>query len=513
MGLVWSLGLMGYLGLELTVLSVIAPVAVMAVGSSFSLHLLSRYYFELAHGKSKGDAVRLMLTETGLGVVISGFAISAAMATFLLSELAGVRGLGLETAVGVLTCLFGSVLFLPAMLSVLPRPKKVIDPEAAGPISGFLHGVASFAARARVGILVVSAALLGVAAFGATRIEVNTNFLDFFPEDSEVRQANAVVEDNFGGASQLQTRVTGDINDPAVVQQMLSFQEQLEEIDGLGASQSVASVVRELHQTLTGEAGLPDTREALAQELLLWQLSADDPSDITELVTLDGSQALISTTAAFVSSTETRAIVEEAQALADRTFSAGVSLEYTGSSIENLLTEEALLHDFIISLTLALILVLIIDSFVRSVRAAAVTILALVLTIAVLYGTLGFLGINLDVATMLLGALAIGVGDYAIHLTVRYMEERRSGLEPEAAMDESIISSGRAILFTALTLGAGFFPLVFGSILPVSRLGVFMVTTVVTVGIASLTLLPAACLTFLRNPQGKAAAVRTAPGD
>src|SRR5690606_39026568 len=90
----------------------------------------------------------------------------------------------------------------------------------------------------------------------------------------------------------------------------------------------------------------------------------------------------------------------------------------------------------------------------------------------------------------------------AIHLTVRYMEERRLGRPPEPAMTNAILSSGRSILFTALTLGAGFAAMIVSQFVPVSTLGSLMTFTVLSVGTASLTLLPAACLIFLRNPPG-----------
>lgn len=510
MGLLWSLGALGYLGIDMTTMSIIAPIAIMAVGSSFSLHLLGRYYYELARDTEKKQAIHTMMGETGLGVVISGIAIAAAMSTFLLSEISGVRGLGIQTAIGVLAALLASVTFLPAMLNILPIPKNVADPEKAGFIGGFLNALANWVIKSRRLILGITAVILAISIFGAMRIQVNTNILSFFPQGSAIRQSTDVVEENFGGAGQMQIRIKGDLNDPKLLEELLTFQEDVKEIEGMGPSQSVATIIRELHQVLTTEEGMPASREAVAQELLMWQMSADNPSDITEVITLDSSQGLLTVTAALVSSQQTRRVVEEVKALAGKTFTTDVELDYTGTLIENTFMEDALLKDFITSLTLAIILVIIIDSFVRSVRAAVVTILALLITIAMQYGFLGYLGVSLDIATMLLGALAIGVGDYAIHLTVRYMEERRNGLEPEAAMHDSILSSGRAIFFTALTLGAGFFPLVFGSIVPISRLGSFMVFTVVAVGVASLTLLPAACLTFLRNPGGK---VTGATGD
>jgi len=186
--------------------------------------------------------------------------------------------------------------------------------------------------------------------------------------------------------------------------------------------------------------------------------------------------------------------------LADSTFGSLASTEFAGQPLLEHDIEQAMRHDFLVSLTLAIFLVIVIDSFVRSFRAAVVTILALLATVALQYGILGWFGLPLNLATMLMGALAIGVGDYAIHLTVRYMEERRRGLDPEAAIDETLHTSGRQIVFTALTLGGGFAALIFAKFVPVSTLGSLMVLTVVLVGIASLTLLPAAMLVALRDP-------------
>ena len=111
-----------------------------------------------------------------------------------------------------------------------------------------------------------------------------------------------------------------------------------------------------------------------------------------------------------------------------------------------------------------------------------------------------FSGLPFNLATALAGALAIGVGDYSIHLTVRYMEDRRRGLSPEDAIAMALSTSGLLILFTALTIGGGFTALMASQIMPVAILGSVMVTTVVIVGIGTLTLLPAACVLFLRNP-------------
>lgn len=71
-------------------------------------------------------------------------------------------------------------------------------------------------------------------------------------------------------------------------------------------------------------------------------------------------------------------------------------------------------------------------------------------------------------------------------------------------MTTTLLSSGRSILFTALTLGAGFAAMIISEFVPIRTLGSLMAFTVLSVGTASLTLLPAACLVFLRDPRGAA---------
>ena len=501
-GVLWGMGLYHLLGGKLMALTVIGPIAVMAVGSSFSLHLLGRYYYELSRGAEKRVAVRRMLSETGLGVLVSGLAISAAMSTFVLSDLAMVRGVGLIAALGVLSVLLASLVLLPALLSVLPSPKRVDDPERPGPLGAGLKFVAAFVTHRHWWIVAGTALLLVVSLWGATRIEANTSVLAFFPKNGPTRTSVAAVEKVLGGSSSITAWIQGDIGDPKVLQAMERFQKAGAALPGVGSSQSIADIMRALNVTLAGRNALPSTRQAVAQELLLYQ-SSGDPKDLSRFMTLDGRQAIVTFITRSMSTGESARLERQLAGLAKTSFGGLARVRFVGEPLMERDIERAMGHDFRISLTLAIALVLLIDGLVRSVRAALVTILALVSTVALQYGLLGWLGIPLNLATMLMGALAIGVGDYAIHLTVRYMEERRRGADPETAIEHALFTSGRQIVFTALTLGAGFGALIFADFVPVSTLGALMVVTVALVGLSTLTLLPAVTLVAFRNPHAR----------
>jgi predicted RND superfamily exporter protein len=511
LGVVWGMGIFQVLGQELMALTVIGPIAVMAVGASFSMHLLGRYDYELARGTEKLEALRRTFERTGLGVLVSGLAISAAMSTFLLSDLAMVRGLGLVAALGVLASLLAALVLLPALLRLLPDPKRVPDPEAPGRIRGLLAGLAALVTRRPKVVMGVAAVLVVGALLGIARIQADTSILAFFPADGATRQSVRTVEETLGGSSVVQVRVDGDILDPEVLAALEAFQAEAKTLPEVGGAQSITQVMRAIHQTLTGEDGLPPTRQAAAQELLLYT-SSGDAAELAKLLTLDERSAVVNLVVQSGSTTRGRAVLADLERMAEATLGGRTTYGFTGQAVLELAVEDAMRHDFLISLTLAIVLVLAIDSLVRSFRAAAVTILALVATIALQYGLLGWAGIPLNLATMLMGALAIGVGDYAIHLTVRYMEERARGRGPEDAVGHAVITSGRQILFTATTLGVGFFALTFADFVPVATLGWLMVLTVALVGVATLTLLPAVALVAFRDPGGRAAALATTSG-
>ncbi len=495
-----GLGLYGWTGAPAGILTTIGIISILAVGSSFSLHLLGRFYSELAHGKNKADALRATYTETAQGVVISALAIAAAMMTFWLSDIGTLRDLGTLILLGVIGTLMSAVILMPALENVLPHPKLRATPDRPGAIARGLTALARFIAGHRTAMFVTAGVLVIFGLLGAMRIQPNTSFLSFFPKDSPTVKSIQTVDRIFGGSSSMAVLLEGDVLEPKVLKAIQVFGERAKaEIPGVGSTVSLSDTVLTLNDLFAGAREIPDSRAKVAQELLIYQ-SSNDTAAITQQISLSQRQTLVSVGIPFADTSGTRKIYDQVRVLATEVFGSLVTVKVGGESLSGLALEDALIHDFIISLSLAIVLVVIIDSFVRSFKAAVITISSLVMTIILQYGLLGWLGIELNISTMLLGALAIGVGDYAIHLTVRFLEERRLGNSPERALENTVVTSGRSILFTALTLGAGFAALSFSQLQPVASLGQMMVFTVLAVGVSSLTLLPAMSLQFLRDP-------------
>ncbi len=498
--LVWSLGLGGWLGFKLGSISSILPVVVLAVGSSFTLHILNRFYHELAGGRGRSEAIWLSVRETGLGVLTSALAAGAGLAALYTSSVPQIKYFGVLAAFGVLVAFLSASLLAPAVLALLKNPRRLLDPERPDRVSRAMRALAPEVAAHRGRILLLAAVFLVLMLLLATRVRVETSFLAYFPKDAPPRVATELIDRVFGGTETLQIVVQGDLKDPALLRALYAFEERAKAIPEVGSAVSIADVLREIHKALTGTYGLPDTPEAVAQELLLYQLSGD-PETLTQFVTEDTSEALVTVQVRSLPSRALEVLTQRLRALAEETLAPHAeAVRFTGTTVLVLEVMRLILHDQYVSLALALVLVAFFNALLlRSWRVGLVSVLPLGLTIAGQFGLMGLFGFPLDSATALIAAIAIGVGDYSVHIIVRYLEELRKGEAPEAAAATSLFVSGRAVFFTALAIGGGFLALLFSGFAPIRTFAELMGFTVGATAVFALTALPAALLVWVRR--------------
>jgi predicted RND superfamily exporter protein len=150
----------------------------------------------------------------------------------------------------------------------------------------------------------------------------------------------------------------------------------------------------------------------------------------------------------------------------------------------------------IISLTLALAAVaLLLMLLFRSVSAGITGVIPLGLSMLIIFGLMGILNIELNMATALLSSIMIGVGiDYTIHFLWRYREERQKGLDYREAAERTLMTTGRGIVFNAFSVIIGFAVLLFSSFVPVRFFGFLVVISIFACLIGALVFIPALCI-------------------
>lgn len=501
---IWALGLMAFLGIPMAMVSTILPVLLIAIGSAYGIHAVNGYYEDLLGEFEQEEAIVQALSHVGKAIIMTGLTTIVGFGALATSPVTQVRQFGLFTSFGIATALLLSLTLIPAMLKTMAVPAKVeaVDGEDSHTLlDRWLIALARFTLRHKKFIVALGAGLFLLSIAGLPRLMVETNTLRFFKPESEIRQSTEVINDYFGGSENLSLYVKGDIKDPRVLRSMQEVQEYAESLDHVGFSISIADYIAEINKALNDNAPadrkIPDTRNAVAQEILLYTMSGD-PSDFEQVVDYDYRQANISIRMESISSRELGSLVEKIETYAADAAGTDVSMEVTGSSYLFKVLTDLLVRGQIWSLITSLALVWIIIALIfRSVAAGGFSIIPLTLTIVMNFGIMGWFRIPLDTATTMLASMAIGIGvDYSIHFLSRYrLEYRRTGDHADAAITTTR-TTGKAICFNAVAVTAGFLVLLFSSFQPIQILGALTAFTMVTASIGALTILPAALSGF-----------------
>ena len=497
---IWTLGLMALTGTEMSMISTTLPVMLIAIGVADAIHILNDYYHRLQKGEKLNQAIDTVIKHIGTAIVLTSITTAIGFLSLTTSPVSQVKEFGVFIGFGVIAALIISITWIPAFLSLTDHAEgKRTEKETGKEGSKLLADLGRFVVEHKEAMLIVGILILGVAGYGATQLTVETNTLRFFRPDSEIRDATEVIDQSFGGSENLSIVINGDIKDPEVLKKTLQLQKSLEDMKEIGYSTSIANLVAEINKALHGNdlayRRIPDSRNAVAQELLLYEMSGD-PSDLEGLVNYDYDKARINVRMNSVSSSKLAEIInraeEEAKKIAGDTF----EVQVTGSSYLFKVLTDLLVRGQIISLSIALVAVAIIVGLIfHSVKFGLLSMIPLGFTIGANFGLMGLLGIPLDNATTMLASIAIGIGvDYTIHFVSRYRLEVERGAKPQIAVIGATRTTGQAIFYNAAAVAAGIAVLLASSFTPIATLGALVALTMILSAGSALTLLPAGLL-------------------
>ena len=501
MSVIVSMGLIPLFGWKLQIMQVTLPVILLAVANDYGIHLMARYQEENVPGRDRDriSLSRTVLLDLGPPVFAAGITTMAGLLCLLTHVVVPAQQLGVLASVGVGFALLCSLMFIPAVLAVLPVPEPLTSLASThsddGPtgLERGLHAVASAVVSAprRAIALVMGVAL--VAGTGIPSLSVDTNPVNYYAADADVAQTTRSINQNFGGSTELSVMWAGDIVEPAKMAQIDELERALSGNADVGYTSSVASMVRTMNRIVSEDpaAGLPGSRQATAQLFLLYEMGGD-PEDFERVLDFERDHALLTARINTLSTERTQAIVEQAQHLvAD---DGEVVVGGFGAVFADLV--DAVVEGQIASLMLSLLIVFVLVAVTfRSVGAGAWAVVPLVLAMPLLFGLMGHLGIELNVVTAMLSSIMVGVGvDYTLHFLWRYRLERRQGLAVADAVQKTLTTTGRGIVFNAMSVIVGFAVLFISNFQPVQFFGFLVVVSIGACLVGALVLLPAMVL-------------------
>ncbi len=486
--IIWTMGLIAMLGFEITMLTNIIPVILLAVGSACAIHVMNAVITEQQH------APKNALCKALSYIIVPVFLASITTILGFLSFIAGsylmmIREFGIFSAIGILFSMVLSVTFIPAILALL-REKETdsIKPVQSNFFDRAPEVLSGIVLHHKKKLLAGWLLLLIASLIGITQIERRVDLIDYFKKDNMVQKGEGLLTEKFHGSNPLYVSVSGDVQSPEVLKLLERTQDFMADFAYIPYSQSVADLIKQMHDVMGEGELIPDDPFKIIQ---LWFL-LEGQEIMDQLVSPDLSEGLIQ---AYVSSVELdvlREIEDSFDTWVYKNSTEQHRVAFTGIPVMLKRLDKSIINSQTYSLIIATILVIIMVSMLLgSIRKGLIAIVPIGITLIILFGIMGITGIPLDIATVLTGSVTIGIGiDYSIHMISRFGKGCREGLDLEASLKNSIQTSGKAIFINMISVSAGFAVLSFSNLVPLQRFGFLIATTMLIAGMASLTLLP-----------------------
>ncbi len=498
LAVVWTLGLMGATGYKLTMISSFLPVLLVAVGSAYGIHVMNAFFQRTRQGGPRERVVQDVVGDMLGPVFGAAFTTAAGFLTLLSSFLIPSREFGVFSAFGVGAAFVLTMALIPALLVLLPLPPArrgrgvVLWDRAADRLSGMLS-------RRPRRTLLAALMVLGGLLVGVPLLQVESDFSKYFHEDSSIIKGQRFVEEHFGGSQELRVVVETQRRDAFRDPEMLSFLVRLQEFlaarEEVGDTSSLADVVKEVHYTFRGDDPdyyrLPDTTRAVAQLLLLYELGGGEV--LRSHVTRDYSTASVTARVRSVGMSGFAELQQDIDRFLAEELPPETGAYVTGAPSIYMQISRKIIQSQVVSLGTSLGAVwLIIAVVMGSLVAGLCALIPLVVAIGGNFGVMGYAGAHLDMATVMIASLSVGIGvDYAVHFLTRYRRLRSGGRPHCEALSETYRTAGRAILVNASTLTMGFLVMLLSSFGALVAFGWLITLTMVTSMLGALFILPA----------------------
>jgi len=515
--LIWTFGLLGALHWPRdSILQTLAPL-ILVVGVCDAIHVLSRFAAERAPGNGPGgrsgrrEALLAATRDIARPCLVTTLTTAGAFLSFATSDLQTFVHFGVISAFGVLTCLILTFSLLPVLVLLIPGEGG----RAARVSRGWevaLDAIVRTAERRAMPILVATALVFAVCTVGWLGfLRVDTDGYEMYGDRSQVIRWIRFVEQSLHRSDNLEIEIelpsSAPLESPETLDAISRFAERLSRIEGLGRATTLLDWVERLNRLLHGDDPAferrGDSAEANAQ--LIELIGLQDPALLETWLSFDRSRVRVSVEAPFQSHASREVVLREVRAETARSLPASWSTVLTGQFAMGYdwvsEVQATQLRSFLTAFVIVLLLVAV---HVRSFRWSLIAMIPTMLPVVVLLGSMGLLGLSLDVGRAMIAAVIIGIGvDDTVHLLSHFRSRRMTGATAPEAIRHAVLFVGRPVITSSVALAVGFLSLMTSSWQTVSSFGFFVGIGILGALVADLFVFPALVVAVAGRAPGR----------
>ncbi len=492
--ILWTFGLMGWLGIPINVVTSTVPILLIVVGSTEDIHLLA----EFRHAQRQGDNTTLALAhmarKMGRTILLTFITTYAGFFSVGLSGIEVLSQFGLIASTGLLFNFIVTVMFIPAALSLAGRwqldgRSRLFDDTTQRWAAAYW----AFLIKHRWQAFAVFALLAAVAATGIPRIQINHNPTDSLGKTSPVAQRIARLNEQFAGLESFSVVIESGIQETFLhsryLDEIVKVQRFIQELDPAMSVTSFADYLTLLNNAFleTDNAGVPKTNDEIA-ELMIFL----DHARVASYVTEDYSRTRIMVRHNISTTAQLRAMLKKIRDYMDRNLDPGLRAHITGDSMLTLSATNSMILGQLQSVLLILTFFVLIISFLfTDLRVGLLAAVPNIFPVIILFGVMGYAGIPLNIGTTMAAAIAIGIAvDDTLHFMLRYNQELRTSKSQTRAMQKTIYEEALPVLSTSIALTVGFLVFARSDFEPVAQFGLLSALVISTALLADFVITP-----------------------
>jgi predicted RND superfamily exporter protein len=507
-----AMGIMAWLGVPYYAITNALPVVLVAVSVADSIHILTAFYQRRAlqpEGSTRELVVDAMVDMWRPITLTTVTTIAGFVGISIMSIMPPIIMFGWIAALGVALAWVFSLFSLPNVLLLLdPKPSPAFrswEHQQASRLGRALAHIGSLSARNYKPVLTVFFLALILVGFGASRLQIDRAQVDNFAPDEPIRIADQMINETFAGSAFLDVIIQTDepegLLDARRMRKIVALQRYFESLPHVQKTVAITdyltllhAAIEELPESAVAARELPDSDDAIAQYLLVYEASGD-PTDFEEEIDTEYRTAMLRGVLDEQHFSRNRETVAALERYLEQEFSEpGMSALLTGDVNVSYHWMRSLQRSHFGGVIVSLSLVLVTSILVfRSVSTGIVAVVPVSFTVLLLYAVMATLNIYLEPATSMFAAIAIGVGvDFAIHLIDKLREAL--ALHDEdiyLAVDHALPLTARACYFNSGALAVGFAVLMTSELAILQRFGGLVTLAAVCSYVLALVIVPA----------------------
>jgi predicted RND superfamily exporter protein len=522
LGLLWLMGLMAWFESHFTILALMLPTLMVAIGCSYMVHVINQIGIshcglriadcglqnvptsrstvgdEQSAIRNPQSAIEEALNFISLPVIVSALTIIAGFLSLAFTAIPAIRSTAIYSAIGAAFTMILSLTFIPASMALMGERALRFRVGLTGGMVRRLEGVGRWATSNQTTLYVLTAVLVAVSAVGASRIVIDIDYFHFSKPNSETSVGLAEVNKRLSGAINFDIIVEGKgagaIKKPEVMRriaELQSFAESRKSANGQGVDRAlsvvdfVKHVNRAFHDNDQRHYDLPSD-EGVIDELL------SDRDRLRQFLTPDGRIARILVRSNLSGSQAMAGAIREIEARG-RELLPEFRVFATGTFVMLNRTSDQIAGEQLLSVSIALVTIyLTLSALFGSLRVGFTALVPNLIPILFFFGFMGWRGVELNLTTSLVASMVLGLAvDNSVQFIARFRRAQVETADLREAILESMRLSGRPIIYANVALAATFAIFFFSNFKPIASFGLLSAVTIIGCLIEDLVLLPA----------------------